>query len=41
MNDVCAMQADKLVFISSHVAVQRHGNETDLFEQDIASMCEA
>ena len=26
---------------SSQTAVQRPGNETDLFEQDIAAMCEA
>ena len=31
----------KLIFISTQAAVQRHGNETDLFEQDIAAMCEA
>ena len=28
-------------FISSHAAVQRRGNEADLFEHDIAAMCEA
>ncbi|DBA86741.1 TPA: hypothetical protein ACH3X1_016632 [Trebouxia sp. C0004] len=38
---VCAMQAEKLIFISSQAAVQRHGNDTDLFKQDIAAICEA
>jgi hypothetical protein len=28
-------------FISSQAAVQRRGNEADLFEHDIAAMCEA
>ena len=41
MKVVCAMQADKLIFIFGQAAVQRRGNETDLFEQDIAAMCEA
>ena len=45
MKVVCARQADKLIFISSlQTAVQRHGNQTDLqelFEHDIAAMCEA
>ena len=43
MKVVCAMQADKLIFISSQAAVQRYSNDTDLslFEQDIAAMCEA
>ncbi|DBA77843.1 TPA: hypothetical protein ACH3X1_009197 [Trebouxia sp. C0004] len=34
-------KADKLIFISSQAAVQHRGNETGLFEQDIAAMCEA
>ncbi|DBB02023.1 TPA: hypothetical protein ACH3X1_000605 [Trebouxia sp. C0004] len=34
-------KADKLMFISSQAAVQRHGNDTDLSEQHIAAMCEA
>ncbi len=38
MKVVCALQADKLIFISSQAAVQHHGNETALFEQDIAAM---
>ncbi|DBA98559.1 TPA: hypothetical protein ACH3X1_014363 [Trebouxia sp. C0004] len=38
---VIVKKADKLIFISSPAAVQRHGNDTDLFEQDIAAMCEA
>ena len=41
MKVVCAMQAGKLILISSQAAVQRCSNETDLFEQDIAAMCEA
>ena len=45
MKVVCARQADKLIFISSlQTAVQHHGNQTDLqelFEHDIAAMCEA
>ncbi len=31
------MRADKLIFTSSQAAVQRRGNETDLFEQDTAA----
>ncbi|DBA83957.1 TPA: hypothetical protein ACH3X1_006451 [Trebouxia sp. C0004] len=45
MRDNCkrlvVKKADKLISISSQAAVQRHGNDTDLFEQDIAAMCEA
>ena len=41
MKIVCAMQADKLISMSSQAAVQRRGNETELFEQDIAAMGEA
>ena len=36
-----SLQADKLIFIASQAAVERHGNEKDLFEQDVAALCEA
>ncbi len=41
MKVVYAMQAEKLIFVSSQAAELPHNNETDLFEQDIAAMCEA
>ena len=37
---VALVQADKLVFIASQAAVQRHGNEVDLYEADVAALCE-
>ena len=35
------MQADKLLFIASHAAVEKHGNQHDVFDGDIAALCEA
>ncbi len=34
------MQADKLVFVASQAAVE-NGIQDDLFEQDVAALCEA
>lgn len=41
MSRACLWQADKLVFIASQAAVERHGNQLDMYEQDVAALCEA
>ncbi|KAL3135402.1 hypothetical protein ABBQ32_007585 [Trebouxia sp. C0010 RCD-2024] len=34
------LQADKLVFIASQAAEEQHCNEKDLFDLDVAALCE-
>ena len=38
---LCHLQADKLVFIASQAAVENRGNQKDMYELDVAALCEA